>query len=196
MNLLSSSSAQQQQTTHSTPGILGVMGDFSDIWTLVLVSRCSKQAKEITNPYIESKKQNKQAMFELVCAVFPTLDAILPVRYAPDGDYYYQMIETYFNGNGRPLVVVSHKIGNIIENRCYRRTREEMVNCLDQEMKSSHGRKTILDAIQGWRLLGPPYDHSQKLRFLEDTARLNFSIRRGKIDSSFGSMRYTWTLGH
>ena len=164
--------------------ILDVMGDYTGIRTLVSVSRCSKLANQSTKQLIDRKTRNAQEMRQLVLDIFPTIKNLAQAEDVNSGAYYRFLLEAYFTGETSPLVVVSHTIGRILDTRWDESDVKSIDYFLGTDLKSSNGRKRILEAIQDWKQIGWPYSHSRRLQIIEDVARQDFSVIRERIDSS------------
>ena len=125
----------------STPPLLTVMGEFTDARTLALVERCSKKAKEIIVPILNSK------LHKVILDRFPY------IKYLPadqSGQYYRQILKSYFRSTNIPLQVeTSHWVGNLLDNHPVRR----ISSCYVREaMQTAEGRRRVLKSIEEWRV--------------------------------------------
>jgi hypothetical protein len=90
--------------------------------------------------------------------------------------YYCVLLVTYFMGKSRPLVVVSHLVGVLLDLRTREPAHDEIVSILKDEMRSSSGRRSILKAIHDWRRAGPNHSFPWRLNAIADIIRGDFAI--------------------
>ena len=208
---------------------------FTNIKTLISVSRCSKQANKTLNPIIARKTENAREMRQLMFDIFPTIKGVptiedadlamlqflghMPglsaqeesravlIRVASSGNlsgigretyyyylpaignvsgaaaYYCMLLIRYFMGFSRPVVLVSHSVGHIMDLSSREPEPYDLIGTMRVELRSCRGRKNILAAIHEWRLAGPAYSQSRRLDDLADIARGSFAVVRDRIES-------------
>jgi len=179
--------------------ILDVMsyytGDFS-IRTLVSVSRCSKLANETTKAQIDRKTRDTPEMRQLVLDIFPTIKN-LPEYVRSGANYrfdessacsYLRLLRAFFTETAaRDIESVRCSIETLILD--LRAAKSDIDDSLGGELKTSNGRKKILEAVQGLKQTDLPYFVSKRLQIIEDVARGDFSVnRKGEIDSSLSRL--------
>jgi len=168
----------------SKVSILDVMGDYTSFGTLFSVSRCSKLANRITKLHIDRKAENAQEMRQLVLDIFPTIQALPAVENVAGAAYYRVLLETYFTGKARRSVEISFCVGDLMHN--FLLADHQIPGFFSYELRSSAGRKKLLDAVDGWKHLGMTSFQFKRLQLVSNIARLDFSLtRRNTIGSSF-----------
>ena len=162
------------------------MGDYTSFGTLFSVSRCSKLANRITKLHIDRKADNAQEMRQLVLDNFPTIQELPAVENVAGAAYYRVLLETYFTGKARRSVEISCCVGEIMNILSYEPTDDYMAGFFKDELRSSAGRKKLIDALDGWKHLGMTSFQFKRLQLVSSIARLDFSLtRRNTIGSSF-----------
>jgi hypothetical protein len=229
------SSTRNSSRMSLTTTIMDVMtGDFTNIKTLISVSRCSKQANKTLNPIIARKTENAREMRQLMFDIFPTIKDVPTIedadvamlqflgnmpgmsaqeecravllRIASSGNlsgigretyylpaignvsgaaaYYCVLLIRYFMGFSRPVVLVIHSIGHIMDLSSREPEPYDYIDTMRKELRTCKGRKNILAAIHEWRLAGPQYAQHHRLNAVADIARGSFAVVRDQITSN------------
>jgi hypothetical protein len=163
--------------------ILEAMGDFTDIKTLVAVSRCSKQAKKQIAPLLEKKLHNAHEMRQAVLQTFPLIRELPMVDPDHGADYFEELLTRYFAAPARPNLHISHRIGSLLDILPFEPDDRYMHRCLQLEMKSSLGRRRVLECIIEWRRW-PDLTHvntAQRLQKIEDLIHNDFAVISNEI---------------
>jgi hypothetical protein len=170
------------------------MGDFTDIQTLALVSRCSKKAHTALTPLCNIKMESKQERDKLFFKLFRG-KTICSLKENEKAVYYSMLLNRYFVTpyNVPHQFEVTQWVGVALDgyaDNLY--TAEHAVRYVMKAMKSAQGRRRILVAIDEWNAVLTPSPMSResadKVRVLD---RLYFNVlddfccRSGKIHTNF-----------
>jgi len=168
--------------------ILEVMGDFTDVKTLVAVSRCSKQAKKQIAPLLEKKLRNAHEMRQAVLLTFPLIKKLPMVDPDHGADYFRDLLTRYFTAPARPNLHISHGIGDLLDIVTFEPDDRYMYRCLRLEMRSSLGRRRVLECIIEWRRWPDltQVNTARRLQRIEDLVHNDFAVISNEIDSHLG----------
>ena len=172
-----------------TYNLLDAMDDFTDIKTIVMVSRCSKQVKLIVAPLLKKKIQNANAMRQAVLLTFPSIIDLPAADPAHGADYFIGLLTQYFTAPARPTLHINHRVGNML--LLISIEGEGMYGYIKEEMHTSQGRRRVLECINAWREQPDPHsiDPLTRLQLLENLIHTDFAVPNDRIDSRFGPSR-------
>ena len=164
--------------------ILDVMGDFTDIKSLVAMTRCSKQAKQLLTPLIEKKVQNAHEMRQAVLQTFPLIKELPAVDPDHGAEYFKGLLTHYFTAPARPKVQISYRVGCLLAILSFEPNDRDIHRFVRSEVQTSLGRKRILESIRDWRQGGELDGRNslQRLQKLEDLTRNNFAVNYDDIE--------------
>ena len=172
-----------------TFNLLDAMDDFTDIKTIVMMSRCSKKVNLIVAPLLKKKIQNADAMRQAVLLTFPSIIDLPDVDPVHGADYFNGLLTQYFTAQARPKLHINHSVGNMLF--LISIEVDGMCGYLKDEMHSSLGRRRVLECINEWRQ--QPDTSSihplTKLQLLENLIHDDFAVPNDRIDSRFGPAR-------
>ena len=132
-------------------GLFSVMGDYTDIQTLALVARCSKQAHTALMPFLIKKMENKGERKRLFSRLFRGS----VIKYLPTNekaDYYSVLLNQYFVTCTVPhQAEVTHWVGKMLDGYGdHTNDNQYAVRDVMKAMKSALGRRRILVAAKEW----------------------------------------------
>ena len=176
--------------------ILDVMGDFTDIKTLGVVSCCSKQAKRLIAPLLEKKIQNACEMRQVVLQTFPLIKELPDVDAEHGADYFKGLLTRYFTAPARTKFYINLDIGSIMG--LFYVGYNEIYDYMKEEMYSSLGRRRVLECIDELRQeADPTIMHPTmilvKLQLIENFIRNDFQVPGDRINSRFGPVPRHWS---
>jgi hypothetical protein len=179
-------------------GLLCVMGDFHDIQTLALVSRCSKKAHTTLIPLVNRKMGNKEERRKLWVRLFPGATFYYTKDNAEAG-YYIELLNRYFVTCSVPQQAkVTHLVGIMLDGyQDHTIDSEYVVRKVKKAMKSAQGRRRILVAVEEWSAVLKQNSDTQgtleKSRLLErliSSVHYDFCCKGGKIHTFFYNKQY------
>ena len=131
--------------------IFDVMGDFTDIQTLALVARCSKNAHIAITPLIDKKMESRAERNKLFSRLFPG-SSVLNLKSSGNANYYSTLLNRYFVTCSVPhQAEVTHWVGTMLDGyQNHTIDNKYTVKDVIKAMKSAEGRRRILVAVREW----------------------------------------------
>ena len=173
--------------------IFDVMGDFTDIQTLALVARCSKQMHKAITPLLDKKMECKKERKKLFSRLFRGA-VISYLKTTEKASYYSMLLNRYFVTCSAPhQTEVTHWVGKMLDGyQDHTIDNQYAVRDVMKALKSALGRRRILVAVRKWSVVLSKnrgrQGHSEKLYLLDrltSSVHYDFCCMSDKIHTFF-----------